>query len=355
MDIVARNWRGLIRPSAVEVDQESLTPCYGRFTCEPLERGYGTTLGNALRRTLLSSLRGAAITSVRLSPGLLVDPTELILNLKEVVLRVDEAKTYEVHLEKEGPGVVLAGDIRGVDGLEVVNPEHVIAVLDETGPLVMDLTVDVGSGYVPAERNRRPDAPAGTIPVDAAFSPVRKVTYAVTNARVGEDTDYDKLTLEVWTDGSVRPREAASFAARILEAQFAIFINFEEQDEPLVYAPDDTPPNEHLFLPVEELELSVRAANCLRTANVALVGELVQFTERDLLKMRGFGRKSLREIADTLKVLGLSLGMSLGDWPSVLAQWQAQQMTIVNGARARNLPSLRSALTAALEGVSLSR
>jgi DNA-directed RNA polymerase subunit alpha len=297
---------------------------------------------------MLSSLQGAAITNVRIvagdrgspSGGLLEDPTELILNLKEVVFRAAEAKTYEVHLEKEGPGVVRAGDVQLVDGLEVINPEHVLAVLDERGPLVMDLTVEVGRGYVPAERNKRAGASPGTIPIDAALSPVRKVTYTVTNARVGGDTDYDRLTLEVWTNGSVRPQEAVSYAARILAVHFSLFINFEETDEPPVSVPADAPLNEHLFLPVEELDLSVRSANCLRNANVTLIGDLVQREERELLKMRGFGVKSLREIQDTLRGLGLRLGTSLNNWPDILGQWQAQQVEIESGTRARSLPSL---------------
>jgi DNA-directed RNA polymerase subunit alpha len=334
--MVTRNWRDLIRPNAVEIDLETLTPSYGRFVCEPLERGYGTTLGNALRRALLSSLEGVAITAVRFLPGeddpmSTEEATEILLNLKEVVLRAREARRFEVRLVKEGPGVVRAGDIATCAGIEVVNPDHVIAAMTRRGPLGMDLTIEVGRGYGPAGHDGNPEAPPGTIPLDALFSPVRKVIHTVSSARVGSSTDYDRLTLEVWTDGSVRPQQAVAFAARILGQTLTPFINFEEEAESAVLVPEEQALDEHLFTPVEELELSVRAANCLRSAHIVLIGELVQRTEGELMKMRGFGRKSLREIDDTLKVLGLGLGMKLADWPGMLARWHVEEAAVTRG------------------------
>jgi DNA-directed RNA polymerase subunit alpha len=334
--IVTRNWRDLIRPRGIHVESDSLTDFYGKFTAEPLERGYGITVGNSLRRILLSSLQGAAITAIRTDgalheftsvPDVVEDVTEIILNLKEVVLRASSPKTYTVRIEKEGPGIVHARDIQLVDGLQVLNPDHVIATLDKKGPLVMDLTVNVGRGYVPAERNKTPTMPIGTIPIDALFSPIRKVNYTVTNARVGQQTDYDKLTLEVWTNGSVKPQDAVAFAAKILKEQVSIFINFEETEE-TQYAPagnEEEPLNENLFRSVDELELSVRSANCLQNANIQLIGELVQRTEQDMLKTKNFGRKSLKEIKEILANMGLSLGMKIDNWPQMLERWKQQQ------------------------------
>ena len=334
--IVTRNWRDLIRPRGIHVESESLNDFYGKFTAEPLERGYGITVGNSLRRILLSSLQGAAITAIRTEgalheftsvPDVVEDVTEIILNLKEVVLRAASPKTYTVRIEKEGPGVVHARDLQLVDGLQVLNPDHVIATLDKKGPLVMDLTVNVGRGYVPAERNKTPTMPIGTIPIDALFSPIRKVNYTVTNARVGQQTDYDKLTLEVWTNGSVKPQDAVAFAAKILKEQVSIFINFEETEE-TQYAPagnEEEPLNENLFRSVDELELSVRSANCLQNANIQLIGELVQRTEQDMLKTKNFGRKSLKEIKEILANMGLSLGMKIDNWPQMLERWKQQQ------------------------------
>jgi DNA-directed RNA polymerase subunit alpha len=334
--IVTRNWRDLIRPRGIHVESESLNDFYGKFTAEPLERGYGITVGNSLRRILLSSLQGAAITAIRTEgalheftsvPDVVEDVTEIILNLKEVVLRASSPKTYTVRIEKEGPGIVHARDLQLVDGLQVLNPDHVIATLDKKGPLVMDLTVNVGRGYVPAERNKTPTMPIGTIPIDALFSPIRKVNYTVTNARVGQQTDYDKLTLEVWTNGSVKPQDAVAFAAKILKEQVSIFINFEETEE-TQYAPagnEEEPLNENLFRSVDELELSVRSANCLQNANIQLIGELVQRTEQDMLKTKNFGRKSLKEIKEILANMGLSLGMKIDNWPQMLERWKQQQ------------------------------
>ncbi|HEU4404628.1 MAG TPA: DNA-directed RNA polymerase subunit alpha [Polyangiaceae bacterium] len=330
----ARNWRDLIRPKGISVEQES--EFYGKFTCEPLERGFGITVGNSLRRVLLSSLQGAAITAVRIDnalheftavPDVVEDVADIILNLKQVVFRAPQARTYTVRLDKEGPGPALARDIRATDGLQVLNPDHVVASLDKKGPLGMELTVNVGRGYVPAERNKTPTMPIGTIPIDALFSPIRKVNYTVQNARVGQVTDYDKLVLEVWTNGAVRPADAVAFAAKILKEQLTIWINFEETEETSYSSSssEDEPVNENLFRSVDELELSVRSANCLQNANISLIGELVQRTEQDMLKTKNFGRKSLKEIKEILATMGLSLGMKIDNWQQLKERWQAQQ------------------------------
>ena len=336
-NIVTRNWRDLIRPRGIQIEADTLTEFYGRFTCEPLERGFGITLGNSLRRVLLSSLQGAAATAIRVEAGALhefttisdvvEDVTDIILNLKEVVFKSATAKTYSVRIDKEGPGPVYAKDVLVVDGLSVLNPDHLIATLDKKGPLSMELTVNVGRGYVPADKNKTPTMPIGTIPIDALFSPVRKVNYTVTNARVGQVTDYDKLTLEVWTNGSVKPQDAVAYAAKILKEQLTIFINFEETEETSYVSgtTEEEPLNENLFRSVDELELSVRSANCLQNANITLIGELVQRTEQDMLKTKNFGRKSLKEIKEILANMGLSLGMKIDNWPQMLERWKAQQ------------------------------
>ena len=334
--LITRNWRDLIRPKAIQVDSESRTSCYAKFTCEPLERCFGITIGNSLRRVLLSSLQGAAVTAIRIDGALhefttitdvVEDVSDIILNLKEVVFKAERADTFTVRIDKEGPGPICAGDIAVVDGLEVLNPGHVIAVLDKRGPLSMELSVGVGRGYVPAERNKTPTMALGTIPIDALFSPIRKVNYTVQNARVGQVTDYDKLVLEVWTNGAVRPEDAVAFAAKILKEQLSIFINFEETEETAYIAPadDEEPVNENLFRSVDELELSVRSANCLQNANISLIGELVQRTEQDMLKTKNFGRKSLKEIKEILSSMGLSLGLKIDNWPQILERWKTQQ------------------------------
>jgi DNA-directed RNA polymerase subunit alpha len=335
-NMLTRNWRDLIRPRGIQVEQETLTDFYGKFTCEPLERGYGITLGNSLRRVLLSSLQGAAITAIKVDGALhefttvgdvVEDVTDIILNLKEVVLKASSAKTYSVRIDKTGPGQVLAKDINVVDGLTVLNPDHLIATLDKKGPLAMELTVGVGRGYVPADKNKTATMSIGTVPVDSLFSPIRKVNYTVTNARVGQQTDFDKLSLEVWTNGSVRPQDAVAYAAKIMKEQLTIFINFEETEEThySVGGGEDEPLNENLFRSVDELELSVRSANCLQNANITLIGELVQRTEQDMLKTKNFGRKSLKEIKEILANMGLSLGMKIDNWPQMLERWKAQQ------------------------------
>ncbi len=332
--LVARNWRELIRPKTIPVDQDSLTPTYGKFVCEPLERGFGITLGNSLRRVLLSSLQGAAITAVKIDgalheftsvPDVVEDVTEIILNLKEVVVKAHSAKTQVVRIDKEGPCEVKAGDIQVNDQVEILNPDHVLCTVAKGGRLSAELTINVGRGYVPAERNKTPGMPIGTIPIDALFSPIKKVNYTVTNARVGQVTDYDKLSLEVWTDGSVHPQDAVAYAAKILKDQLTIFINFEEEDEPIEREEQDEPLNENLFRSVEELELSVRSANCLQNANIHLIGELVQKTEAEMLKTKNFGRKSLKEIKEILADMGLSLGMKIDNWPQMLERWKNQQ------------------------------
>jgi len=336
MTMVARNWRDLIRPKGISIDTESASGFYAKFTCEPLERGFGITIGNSLRRVLLSSLQGAAITAVRIEgalhefttvPDVVEDVSDIILNLKEVVFKASAARTYTVRVDKEGPGPVYARDIQVVDGLNVLNPDHLVAVLDKKGPLSMELTVNVGRGYVPAERNKTPTMSIGTIPIDALFSPIRKVNYTIQNARVGQVTDYDKLTLEVWTNGSVLPQDAVAFAAKILKEQLSIWVNFEESEETSYQTVpgDEEPLNENLFRSVEELELSVRSANCLQNANITLIGELVQRTEQDMLKTKNFGRKSLKEIKEILANMGLSLGMKIDNWPQLLERWKAQQ------------------------------
>ncbi|HEY3353296.1 MAG TPA: DNA-directed RNA polymerase subunit alpha [Polyangia bacterium] len=324
--VFARNWRELIRPKMLEVDRESLSPTYGKFVCEPLERGFGLTIGNSLRRVLLSSLQGAAITSVRIEgalheftslPDVVEDVTDIVLNLKEVLVRMTDPKARTVRIDKDGEGEIKAGDIAVVEGVEILNPEHHVATLSRGGKLHMELTVQMGRGYVSAERNKTPTMPVGEIPIDALFSPIKKVNYTVTHARVGQQTDYDKLTLEVWTDGSVNPQDAVAYAAKILKDQLSIFINFEEQTEAATpqVSEEEEKLNENLWRSVDELELSVRSANCLQNANIKLIGELVQKTEAEMLKTKNFGRKSLKEIKEILAEMGLSLGMTLKNWP----------------------------------------
>lgn len=334
--IMSRNWRDLIRPKAISLEPESSTSFFGRFTCEPLERGFGITVGNSLRRVLLASLQGAAITAVRIDgtlheftaiPDVVEDVTDIVLNLKEVVFKAESPRTYTVRLDKTGPGPVLARDIQLVDGLSILNPDQLIATLDKKGPLSIELTVGVGRGYVSSERNKTPTMPIGTIPIDALFSPIRKVNYTVQNARVGQVTDYDKLVLEVWTNGSVKPTDAVAFAAKILKEQLSIWINFEETEDTSYQSShsDEEPLNDNLFRSVDELELSVRSANCLQNANITLIGELVQKSEQDMLKTKNFGRKSLKEIKEILTTMGLGLGMKFDSWSQMVDRWKQQQ------------------------------
>ena len=319
------DWRDLIKPKAVEFDEKELNPTYGRFFAEPLERGYGITVGNALRRILLSSLPGFAITAVRIKgvlhefstvPGVKEDVTDIVLNLKEVIVQMADPKPKVIRLDKEGEGKVTAGDIAVVDGIKVLNPDHPIATLSRGGKLHTELLVQMGRGYVPAERNKSATMSVGTIPIDSLFAPVKKVNYTVTNARVGQQTDYDKLTIDVWTNGSVSPEDAVAYAAKILKDQLSIFINFEETAEPVeeTVSEETAKLNENLDKSVDELELSVRSANCLQNANIRYIGELVQKTEAEMLKTKNFGRKSLKEIKEILAEMGLSLGMKLDGW-----------------------------------------
>jgi len=321
-----KSWKDLIRPKNLEAEKETLTPFYGKFAAEPFERGFGITIGNSLRRILLSSLQGAAITSVKVDgvlhefstvPGVKEDATEIILNLKEVRLKLHTEGPKTIRVKAEGPKELKAGDIITSDAVEILNPDHHIATLSRDGKLSMEMVVKTGRGYVPAERNKEDKQSIGTIPIDAIFSPIRKVNYTVTNARVGQITDYDKLTLEVWTDGSLSPEEAIAYAAKILKDQLSIFITFEE-DEEAEGAKDQEQIeglNENLFRSVDELELSVRSANCLKHANIKLIGDLVQKTEAEILATKNFGRKSLNEIKEILSEMGLNLGMKLENWP----------------------------------------
>jgi DNA-directed RNA polymerase subunit alpha len=325
VELLVQNWQSLIRPRRIEVE-EGLTETYGRFECAPLERGFGLTLGNALRRVLLSSLRGAAITAVRIDnvmhefstiPGVLEDVTDVILNLKEVRLRMNAPGPREVQISKQGEGRVTAGDFLSRDQtIEVLNPDKHIATLSEDAELNLTATVQMGKGFVVAEKNAREDQPIGTVPIDSIFSPVRKVNYTVTNARVGQETDYDRLVLEITTDGSISPADALAFGAKILKDQLSIFINFEEEIErSAIDLPGSAQPNEVLYRPVDELELSVRSANCLQNADIKYIGELVQKTEGEMLKTKNFGRKSLNEIKEILNGLGLEFGMKLENFP----------------------------------------
>jgi DNA-directed RNA polymerase subunit alpha len=318
------NWKDLIRP---KLEVRALNDDYGRFELEAFERGFGTTIGSALRRVLLSSLKGAAITSVRIDgvlhefstvDGVTEDVTDIILNLKEVRLRIHDGQRHEGHLEVQRPGPVTAGDIRFGPSVDILNPDAHIATLSPGASLRMTVVAKRGSGYVSSDRNREEEAPVGTIAMDAAFSPVRKVNFQVSSARVGQRTDYDKLGLEVWTDGSVRPADAVAIAARILQDQVSMLINFDVDEieaQESVKEPAGEPLSEHLFRCVDELDLSVRSANCLQNADIKYIGELVQRTESDMLKTKNFGRKSLLEIKELLAEMGLSLGMKLASFP----------------------------------------
>jgi len=320
-----RNWRDLIKPRGVEVDKETRKGTYGKFVCEPLERGYGYTLGNALRRVLLSSLQGTAVTAVRIEgalhefttlPDVKEDVTEIVLNVKEVLLKSSAVEPRALRVNKSGPGPVTVGDFTGDGTVEILNKKHVIATLGEGGRLEMELRIENGKGYRRASLRNDPEMPIGSILVDALFSPIKRVNYTVTNARVGQQTDYDKLTLEITTDGSVTPEDALAFAAKIIKEQMSVFINFDEEAEPEEATEDETNKefNENLNRPVAELELSVRSANCLQNANIRFIGELVQKSEPEMLKTKNFGRKSLREIKDILAKMNLELGMALDSW-----------------------------------------
>ena len=317
----------LIKPNEVVPEKETLTPTYGRFSGEPFERGFGTTIGNALRRVLLSSLTGAAITKVQINgvlhefstvSGMTEDVTDLLLNLKEIRFRLEDTAEETIRLDVQGQREVTAADLAVGAQVEILNPDKRLAGLGKDASLEFEAVVQTGRGYVTAERHKSEEDPIGTIPLDAAFSPVRKVNIAITNARVGQRTDYERLALEVWTDGSLRPEEAVSSAARIIQDQLSVFAGPggeqewrpETSEEPAVVV------NENLLQPIEELNLSVRSANCLQSADLRYVGELVQRSEADLLKTKNFGRKSLNEIKETLQSMGLELGLQLDAFPS---------------------------------------
>ena len=321
-ELMYMNWRELIKARGIEITDS--TTYYAKFVCEPLERGFGTTIGNALRRILLSSLHGAAVVSVKADnvmheftaiPGVLEDMSEIVLNLKEVCLRMSDPGPRVLRIEASGECEVKAGDIISDGGVEILNPEHHIATLSKDAKLDMTMTAKAGKGYVPADMNKGENDPVGTIPIDAVFSPIKRVNYVVGNARVGQRTDYDKLTLEVWTDGSIVPEDAVAYAAKILKEQMNIFINFDEEAEPEPEPEreeeEEKPLNENLYRSVDELELSVRSANCLKNANIRYIGGLVQKTEAEMLKTKNFGRKSLNEIKEVLTEMGLTLGMKL--------------------------------------------
>jgi DNA-directed RNA polymerase subunit alpha len=321
-----RNWEALIKPKTMEIEEETLSPTYGRFHVEPLERGFGITIGNSLRRILLSSLQGAAITAVRMKGvlhefstvhGVREDVTDIILNIKELLVKLHSDGPETLHLKASKPGLVRARDIQTGPHVEILNPDHVIATLSEDGELGMELVVKRGRGYIPAERNREEGQPIGTIPIDALFSPIRKVNYTVTHSRVGQITDYDRLTLEIWTNGNVAPADALGYAAKILKEQLTVFINFDEEGmiPKTPEVPESAKINENLFKGVDELELSVRSANCLKNADIRYIGDLVQKSETEMLKTKNFGRKSLNEIKEILSEMGLSLGMKLDNWP----------------------------------------
>lgn len=324
------NWRDLIRPKHLLVDRESLTNNYGKFFAEPLERGFGITLGNSLRRVLLSSLQGAAISAVRIDgalheftsiPDVTEDVTDIILALKDVLVKTHANEPRVLKIDVQAPEKeeleVTAKDLVGDEAVEVLNPKHHIATVAPGGHLAMEVMVRRGRGYVPADKNKTPNMAVGWIPIDSLFSPIRKVSFNVTNARVGQQTDYDKLTLEAWTDGSVVPDDAVALAAKILKEQLTVFINFEEEEELELHeeTPSEQQFNENLLRSVDELDLSVRAENCLQSANIKYIGDLVQKTEAEMLKTKNFGRKSLKEIKELLSEMGLSLGMKLDNWP----------------------------------------
>jgi DNA-directed RNA polymerase subunit alpha len=322
-----RNWNELIKPEKLEVDKEKHTDTYGKFICQPLERGFATTIGNSLRRILLSSIQGAAITSVKIDGALheftsmkdiLEDVSEIILNLKMVRLKLFSAESQRVVIEKNGPGVVYAGDITGSGYVEVMNKEQIICTL--TGPINFraELTVEWGKGYQPAEKMNKENLSIGQIPIDAIFTPIKKIQYVISQARVGQQTDYDKLTIEIETDGSLKPENALAYGAKIIKEQMTIFINFDEEDAepeaPTESGRDTEPLNPFLDKPVEDLELSVRSANCLKNADINFIGDLAQKTDQEMLKTKNFGRKSLNEIKALLSEMDLTLGMKFENW-----------------------------------------
>jgi len=323
--VIQKNWQTLIKPKQLSVESGDDPKRGATVVAEPLERGFGLTLGNALRRVLLSSLQGAAVTSMQIEgvlhefssiPGVLEDVTDIVLNVKSIDLRMYGEEPKRMRLRANGPGEVRAGAIETGHDIDILNPELLICTLDSGARIVMELTVESGKGYVPATQNRPEDAPIGLIPVDALFSPVRKVSYRVENTRVGQVTDYDRLSIRVETNGAVTPEDAVALAARILQDQLQLFINFEEPRHPSEeIRPSELPFNKNLLRKVDELELSVRSANCLKNDNIVYIGDLVQKSEAEMLRTPNFGRKSLNEIKEVLAQMGLHLGMEIVNWP----------------------------------------
>jgi DNA-directed RNA polymerase subunit alpha len=323
--VLQKNWQSLIKPEKLEVDSGSDPARTATIVAEPLERGFGLTLGNALRRVLMSSLQGAAVTAIQIDgvlhefssiPGVREDVTDIVLNVKQLALRMHGDGPKRMVLNATGPVEVTAGMISTGHDIEVMNPDLVICTLDDGAKLGMEFTVNSWKGYVPASANRPEDAPIGLIPIDSIFSPVRRVSYKVEPTRVGQITDYDKLLLQVETNGAVTPEDAVALAARILQDQLQLFINFDEPQQVRQEEPeDDLPFNRNLLRKVDELELSVRSANCLKNDNIVYIGDLVQKSEQEMLRTPNFGRKSLNEIKEVLASMGLSLGMTVAGWP----------------------------------------
>ncbi len=314
--------KGFQIPKKLEFEADSLTNTYGKFSAEPFERGFGTTIGNSLRRVLLSSLEGAAVTSIRIEnvlhefssvPGVVEDVTDIILNIKKLRFKMHTDKPKTISIDVEGPGAVYGSHIDTDADIEILTPDLLIATLDKDTRFTIEMTVKKGRGYVSSEKNKEPDMPIGVIPVDSIYSPVQKVNYWVESARVGQETDFDKLIMEVMTDGSVRPEDAVAYAAKILKDHLGIFINFEEEGEIIETEAEEVEDkfNENLLRSVNELELSVRSANCLKNANIKTIADLVQKSEGEMLKTKNFGRKSLNEIKEILTEMGLSFGMKI--------------------------------------------
>lgn len=334
--INTRNWSELVKPEQIVRDGSSASALYGKFICEPLERGYGTTIGNAMRRVLLSSLQGAAFVAVKMVGvqhefttvhGALEDVTDIVLNLKQVRLSLDTEEPQIITLSCSRKGVVTAGDIKTNQHVTVLNPDQVIATLTEDVPLEMEFEVRMGKGYVPADMHDGLSEEIGVIKLDASYSPVRKVAYTVEQARVGQMTNYDKLIIEVWTDGSVTPEDAIAYSAKIIKDQISVFINFDERisGDAALGSADSGEINDALFKGIDELELSVRATNCLRSANISLVGELVQRSENEMLKTKNFGRKSLDEIKQVLIDMGLDFGIKVDSFDKKYQEWKRKQ------------------------------
>jgi len=322
--VLQKNWNSLIQPNK-QIHVSENNPNAATMVVEPLERGFGMTLGTALRRILLSSLQGAAVTSIQIEgvlhefssvPGVREDVTDIVLNIKALALRMHSEGPRRLRLRAEGPGEVTAKQIETGADVEIMNPDLVLCTLDRGAHLSMEVTVETGRGYIPAAALRKEDTPIGLIPVDALFSPIRKVAYKVENSRVGQVTDYDKLSLSVETDGSMSPEDAIAISARILQDQLQLFVNFEGQrTEVRAEAVGELPFNRNLLRKVDELELSVRSANCLKSDNIVYIGDLVQKSEGEMLRTPNFGRKSLNEIKEVLTQMGLTLGMQIPNWP----------------------------------------